>query len=378
MKKSTTLAIVVLVLAVAVGVLGYLLTTSKASAPQEVSAFTNVGNITSIWAASSHADSSSDAFRHWDEDGEIPVSCAQCHSSAGMLDYLGADGTAAGVTDNPAKIGSVVDCSACHNEAIANTTTVKFPSGMDVTAAPDYASCYTCHQGTEGGINGGLDERIGSIGADEKGEGLGFVNPHYLNVAGISLGSEANAGYQYEGKTYAARFEHATGVETCTECHDPHSLHLVEPGLEKCATCHAEVEAWPDQHKIRRTKQDLDGDGDTDESTYDEINGLLVRTSEAIQKYAADTAGAEIGIVDHYPYWFADTNGNGTQDEDEKGYADWTPRLMHAAFNYRLVLTSAGYVHNPVYTAQLLIDSIEDLAAGAPSVSVAGIERPEG
>lgn len=128
--------------------------------------------------------------------------------------------------------------------------------------------------------------------------------------------------------------------------------------------------------KIRRTKEDLDGDGNTDESTYEEINGLLERELQAMVTYSVDVAKVQIGNSDVYPYWFADKNGNGTQEEDEKQYADWTPRLMYAAYNFKLVKTSAGYIHNPTYSAQLLIDSISDLAAGDSAISVDGIERP--
>lgn len=375
MKKSASLAIILLVLAFSTAALGYLYTTRGQEATDKTP-LVAVGAASAKWSASSHANSAAPAFRHWDEDGEIPAACASCHSAFGRRDFFGLDGTAAGVTDNPARLGSVVDCSVCHNEAIANITSVKFPSGLEVAADPSFASCWSCHQGNQAGINGSLAEKTGSLGPDEKAEGLSFVNPHYLNVAGIYLGAEANAGYQYPGKSYANRFQHATGVQTCTECHDPHSLHLADPGFAKCQTCHAEVQAWPDQQKIRKTDKDLDGDGNATESTYDEINGLLDRSLAAILQYAKETAKAPIGASDQYPYWFADANENGTQEEDEKNYADWTPRLMYAAFNYRLVKTSAGYLHNSTYSAQLLIDSIEDLAAADSAISMAGIERP--
>ncbi len=49
---------------------------------------------------------------------------------------------------------------------------------------------------------------------------------------------------------------------------------------------------------------------------------------------------------------------------------------MFEEYNFKLVKTSAGYIHNPTYSAQLLIDSISDLAAGDSAISVDGIERP--
>ena len=54
------------------------------------------------WVGSAHADSTAEAFRHWDtaDPKEVPTSCARCHTPTGYMDYLGADGTAAGVVDN--------------------------------------------------------------------------------------------------------------------------------------------------------------------------------------------------------------------------------------------------------------------------------------
>ena len=70
-----------------------------------------------MWMTSAHADSTAEAFVHWDEDDPavVPTSCAKCHSSGGYQDFLGADGTEAGVVDNDADIGSVITCVTCHN-----------------------------------------------------------------------------------------------------------------------------------------------------------------------------------------------------------------------------------------------------------------------
>ncbi|MCL7454745.1 MAG: hypothetical protein M8467_17040, partial [Anaerolineae bacterium] len=75
------------------------------------------------WAGSGHADAEAEAFVHWDEDdpAEVPPSCASCHSSPGYQDYLGADGSEMWVVDQPAPIGTVVDCQVCHNEAAIST-----------------------------------------------------------------------------------------------------------------------------------------------------------------------------------------------------------------------------------------------------------------
>ena len=73
------------------------------------------------WAGSGHADATAEAFIHWDGDNpaEVPTNCAKCHSTLGFQDFMGADGTAAGTVDNPAPIGSTIECVACHNDATA-------------------------------------------------------------------------------------------------------------------------------------------------------------------------------------------------------------------------------------------------------------------
>ena len=62
----------------------------------------------------------------------------------------------------------------------------------------------------------------------------------------------------------------------------------------------------------------------------------------AIQAYAKDVTKQPIVYTpDANPYFFIDTNGNGKADEDEANsdnrYADWTPRLLRAAYNYQYV-----------------------------------------
>ena len=102
-----------------------------------------------LWAESGHADAEAEAFRHWDEDdpAEVPASCAKCHSTPGMQDFLGADGSEAGVVDAAAPLGSTVECVACHNEVTLEKTSVVFPSGVEITGLGNEAICMECHQG---------------------------------------------------------------------------------------------------------------------------------------------------------------------------------------------------------------------------------------
>jgi hypothetical protein len=88
---------------------------------------------------------------------------------------------------------------------------------------------------------------------------------------------------------------------------------------------------------------------------------------QAIQAYGTDVAGTAIAYSpDAYPYFFADTNANGTADADEavaaNGYKSWTGRLLKAAYNYQMSVKDPGdFAHGNKYIVQLLHDSIASL-----------------
>ncbi len=324
------------------------------------------------WAMSGHADMEAEAFTHWDEDDppEVSARCAKCHSMPGHLDFLGADGTAAGVVDNPAPTGTVIECMTCHNEVSAALDSVVMPSGIEVTGLGGEARCMQCHQGRASKLT--VDDAIAEAevpDADAVMEGTGFINIHYYAAAATKLGTVAKGGYEYDGKSYDAEFAHVEGVDTCIDCHDPHSLQIK---VESCASCHPDVATADDVKNVRMagSAHDYDGDGDVAEGIYYEIEGLRSVLYETMQAYATD-AGAPVVYESHtYPYFFGDTNSNGEADPDEASYANgykaWTPRLLKAAYNYQTSLKDpGGFAHGGKYLIQLLHDSIEDLGAGS-------------
>jgi hypothetical protein len=112
---------------------------------------------------------------------------------------------------------------------------------------------------------------------------------------------------------------------------------------------------------------DYDGDGNLIEGLKDELLGLSRRLLEAIQAYPQAVGTAAICYdVAEYPYFFTDGDGDGACAAKEidyaNAYADWTPRLVRAAYNYQVHAKDPGaFAHNGKYIIQLLYDSIADL-----------------
>lgn len=338
------------------------------------------------WAKSGHADYSAEAFNHWNDDGEVSASCARCHSTPGYRDYLGDDGTAAFSVESAAPTGTVIECAACHNNTATYLTTVIFPGDSTNPGVQldnlDTASarCMTCHQGRKS--TAAVDEKIADAAVtsdDEVSADLSFQNVHYFPAGATVNAGRVAVGYQYAGKTYDWRFRHVPGKNTCTGCHNPHSLEI---DVSDCATCHLGVTTLDDLKDIRMMSSrahDYDGDGDKAEGLAREIEGLQAKLLAAIQAYPSSQS---IDAICYYsgahPYWFIDTNGDGACDSNEADssnrYASWTARLLRATYNYQLSQKDPGaFAHNGKYLIQLLYDAIEDLdtVTGAPQLGTA-------
>ena len=210
-----------------------------------------------------HFASSTEAWRHWDEEGAVPASCAKCHSATGLPQFI-QEGT--NISNAPS---SGLWCESCHNTAewpaVYQIETVAFPSGAELGFAEDFSAnlCLNCHQGRASGAT--VEKAVAGLPADEAAEGLRFTNVHYFAAGATLFGADAAGVYQYEGKEYAGQFLHTTGFATCTDCHSAHGL---EVKAESCQGCHQ----VPDPQDIRLSlTEDYDGDGDASEGIYGEI-----------------------------------------------------------------------------------------------------------
>lgn len=332
----------------------------------------------SKWASSPHADRSSESFIHWNEDGAVPTNCAKCHSAPGFRDFVGADGSAVGTVDQPAPIGTVVACTACHNDATVNLKTVTFPSGVTVGDLGGEAICMTCHQGRQSSDS--VTAALTGFDDDAVSDKLRFINVHYFAAGATLMGSVARGAYQYSDKSYVGQETHIAPYSTCIACHD---MHETKVRVDECAVCHQGVtdEASLRQIRSSRDKKDYDGDGDITEGIAGEVSGLHGLLYAAIQTYAETVAGTPVVYDAHsYPYFFVDGNGNGAADVEElkvpNQFKAWTPRLVRAAYNYQFVgKDPGGYSHNAAYLMQVMYDSIEDLASKA-DVAMGGAQRP--
>ncbi len=316
------------------------------------------------WANSGHNDKTAVAFNYWNSAGGIPVGCAKCHSTPGYRDFLGDDGTEAGVVNNIAALGTTVECVACHNSVTPTKTSVKFPSGVTLENLGGESRCMECHQGRSSGPQ--VEAYIAGKNLpdmDTPSATLSFQNIHYFAAAATQYGAEVHGGYEYAGMAYDTKFPHVANYNTCFECHSQHTLEIK---YSECATCHpgATDATGLDTIRMNGSLGDYDADGDVEEGIREEIAGLQPKLYDAIKQYAQQVGGKCI-VYDaaNYPYFFIDANCNGAKDTDETAaYNTYTGRLLKAAYNYQVSIKDPGaFAHNAKYIIQLLHDSIVDL-----------------
>ncbi len=327
--------------------------------------------------ASGHADAKAQAFTDWDTANppEVPTACARCHTSAGFQEFI----STGKVAKNISAPAGTLECETCHNAAASSLISVTFPSGKVVnTSEEGEALCMTCHQGRESKVS--VDKQIAQFNVTDDPDKVvsepmvtngvtstfGFRNIHYFAAGATLYGSQAQGGYEYDGKVYDPKFRHVEGFDTCVACHDQHATKV---NVDKCAECHQGVKTVDDLKNNREPGSlvDYNGNGNVKEGIYYEIKGLQDILYNSIQMYANEVAKTPI-VYDPaaYPYWFA-AGPDGQALKDDKGNAvnynsKWTARLLKAAYNYQLSAKDPGaFAHNAKYVIELLHDSIDDL-----------------
>jgi hypothetical protein len=125
-----------------------------------------------------------------------------------------------------------------------------------------------------------------------------------------------------------------------------------------------------------------DGDGNTTEGIYYEMNALQELLYQAIIAYSRQASGNPAAYTpDSYPYFFVDADGDGqVNDSDyDNRYDTWTRRLLKAAYNYQVSQKDPGaYTHNATHILQLLYDPLTGLNGTLKSpANLSGLQRAD-
>ena len=326
-----------------------------------------------------HFDGAAPAWRHWDQNADkvysyqVDAVCARCHSASGLPLLLKGS-----LLDSPIPAGNGLMCTTCHDSsnmpARLAVKDVTLPSGKVVTFVDkaDSNLCIECHQAraSKQTVDKQIsdytvtdpDAVVGPIKVNGADKAFSFINAHYLGVAGIWFGNQAQIAYEYDGKTYAGQNQHpaADGKNPgCVGCHDVHA-GVVKTDL--CQNCHTGIQSLQDLRGLGDST-DWNGNGNVKEGIQSEFQSFQDALLSEIMSYAKTKAGAAIVYdANAYPYWFSDTNGNAKHEPDEKPYSNWTARMLKAAYNFNYLSKTTGSVfHNARYAMQIDFDSIADL-----------------
>lgn len=325
-----------------------------------------------------HFDGSALPWRDWDTEGEVPATCSRCHSAKGIPYFLANKGQSIA---QPISNGLL--CTTCHTSPpdVREVTSVTFPSGKVVSLGDNSNICMICHQGRAAKVT--VDKAIAASAGP-----YSFTNVHYYPAAAVFLGAEASGGYEYDDKVYAGKnpFPNHMGVfNSCVQCHmgtkaiEGHKV--TQPNPANCVNCHGQDISQPNPGAdpalfsfagIRPASiPDFDGDGNTAESIKSEIVGLQTALYIRMQAYGVAINKPILYDPNIYPYFFKDTNSNGVIDPGEgtaaNSYKFGAP-MLKAAYNLHLSYKEpCGYIHNPTYLAQLLVDSIQDIGGNVTS-----------
>ena len=269
--------------------------------------------------------------------------------------------------------------------------------------------CLFCHQGRESGWTAWNKVRRARVTAGDSATvasnywytnpnsaispaGFSFVNDHYLAGGALLYGRNST---EFLGQFYADGIpEHQT--TGCTGCHmapanadDTAGGHTMINQVSTCQTCHVGATAFT---SIAATG-DWNGNG-VIETAYNEIGvptTIPASRGHATNAYGTGVGGTGLlGLLNEalwdanieydpatYPYYFK----AGLAHSTANAFKAWTPNTLAAAQNLQqLVKTGVAlgvgalYVHNPQYTAQILVDSLA--ATGHVAGTVTTFTRP--
>ncbi len=285
--------------------------------------------------------------------------CQQCHTNEGFIEYVNT-GKVEGYVNAPSQPG----CFTCHNPhttgdfSLRTTEPVKLANGktFDIGAGN---LCASCHQAR------GTPEELAVPTAANKV--TSHWGAHHGPQADILAGTNA---YEFAGKTYS-NSKHSTLIKDgCSICHmsypqgryglspeiGGHTFSIVgevheteTANVSACKSCHQDVSQVRGTEYFNITAdKDYDLDGVV-EPVQQEVVGLL----EAF----VNPEGT--GYLQQFdpPFYKAD----GSWNQVSTGALRQTLE-MAALYNYLFFLEDrSNGVHNPVYTVQVLYDTLKAL-----------------
>jgi hypothetical protein len=266
---------------------------------------------------------------------------------------------------------AVVHCSTCHvtegdadphktgGDYVLGSFELRVPAGDDEyaivekssaagmstgTATPSYGTghaCMWCHKSRKDVTNYIAASTINITSA--------HWGPHDGPHTDIFTGE---GGFEFTGKTYGSS-SHQSLDRGCVNCHMPGieanmgvADHSFYPRLSACMNCHATADDFDVNNGQTDTKFAL-------QRLRERLNTLLMLSRDGVNPLTAEQLADE--------EW----------RHDEALPKSAVPRIEAGAlYNYFIIARGSAFgVHNPVYTSQLLYDSIEAVGGDLTGIS---------
>jgi hypothetical protein len=331
--------------------------------------------------------------------------CGPCHSNSGILTSPGIGFTSAQATALLNGAAALpYTCVTCHNSISdpvwgSGVTTLTFPGKAVVTTSKVVGLCGQCHLGRTSGNGTGTSTVDSKIGAKLPGDFTitSPADPHFFVAAGVMMGSNSNAAYQYSGQTYATTppfYNTAAGSiaaapgphgsphgANCTQCHSANGIvhfqkvdtanTLVPPPFPGFTSSHFPA-GYPTAGAACDSCHSTGPYGRSLEATRANIGALSAQLLTKLNAYLTTNGKSAICFrsfdPSHNEFYLTTANGGGLCGAtDTTKYNTFDSKSLKASFNLALVLNDPGaFAHNGDYVTQALIDSINDLGGTVP------------
>ena len=310
------------------------------------------------------------AFNNWNQDGQVPTTCARCHSSEGFVDYLGRRRQRAG-RGRQARADQVGDPLRHLPQPRRRRAVVgDVPLGRHRRRA---------------GRRGALHDLPPGALVRARTSTPRSPRPPPATDDTVSADAQLPEHPLLPGRRHAVRRARQGRLPVRRPgLRRPlpprrrlrHLHRLPRPALDAGQVRrlrrlprrrHRRRRRAPDpddvvgRHRLRRRRQHQRGDLRRARRPARQAGrGDPDATARSTARRSATPPAA-------YPYWFVDGDGDGTllrppRRSSANAFASWTARLLRATYNYQLASKDPGaFAHNAKYIIELLYDSVTDV-----------------